>query len=604
MLLLSSSTTLLLSASILLVLCLCNNKVTLAFNNCTVAGVNIPNVWTGNITLSTDLQYTLAYRVLEDKLFIYARAYTTGWVGFGLSERGHMLGSDIVTFYVDKDGIPAAHDRFVNWVAYPFVNVSDGRPYPTIDDCEDWTLLCASEANGFTEALLVRALTTGDGFDRNITNTDQAVVWAVSPDGKDDIAYHTGSNRGSTRINFFTAPLSSSGNANFTAPSDATSYIDVSYSWITTASDTVYTLKSFDLGTTEYHAVAYEFLWLSTAAKKHVHHTILHDCGNTTGAPYTTYTGGPTGGGSVLNQGTCKSFLYVSARGSENQLLPAGVGFRIGGKYARYSVLEFHIDNPDKIVGDSVTAGIRIHVTTNFRIHDAGTMSMGFASGATIPAGQESATYVNTCPKECTSKFAGPINVFQSFLHEHSVGKSIWSEKFSASGVSQGIVNSNQYWNAAFQTVATMNYVLSPNETINTWCVYDTTKQTVGVPFSTPSSAEMCFDFIAFYPAANGLTYCGRNGALSSDVTCGSSQLTNVAPQYASNLHPDFPLSLRVGFNLNGSCAPTISTPVPTLGPNGKVGNSTSSGNVISSNFIITNVVGGVVVVLGSIVGW
>jgi hypothetical protein len=543
---------------------------------------------TNNITLSTEHQYTLAYLIYQGKLFIQLKAQTNGWIGFGLSERGHMLGSDIVTVSVGENGVPDIKDRFVSWVAYPFANESDGRPFPTIDStCQDWSSLCAVEQNGFTSAVLVRSLSTNDEFDRNITNQDQSIVWAISAGGAnpDQVAYHTGSNRGSTRINFFVAPLSSTGNAAFIPPVDTTNFQDIYFTWITTAQDTVYSRKSFDFGTIEYHAIGYEFLWISPYAKQHIHHTILHDCGNTTGYPWTASNGSSAIDGNTLSGGggggedTCRTSLYVGSRGSENQIMPENVGFRVGGRFIRYTMLEMHIDNPDKIVGRNVTGGVRVHLTTTFRQHNAGMMHMGFANGATIPAGQSRVVHVNTCAKECTNTFNGPITVFQSFLHAHATAREMWTEKFSQTGESQGIMNQNQYWNSAFQTATRVNYVLNPGEVLNTWCTFDTSKKTDGVSFGPSSAMEMCYDFISFFPAENGKTQCSRNGALAGSVNCGVNDVFhNAAPEYAPNLNASFPAQFAVGGysygddglnllnnNNNRTCSPMFSTQVPTM---------------------------------------
>lgn len=222
--------------------------------------------FTNEVTLDAASEYTLRYRVDREssRLVIGLRARTTGWMGFGLSESGHMMGSDIVTAAV-VGGQPRVEDRFADWDAYPFDGV-----LPTQDKCNNWDVICSSESDGYSEFIMQRPLDTKDSQDRVVANKDMYVVFAWGT--SDTISYH-GTRRGTTVVNFFN-PVS-----NFTAPADADGFIDVKINNYVLSEDTSqYVLQKFDVGTATKHVVAVQTMFNDQDLPL-VHHLLLHDCG-------------------------------------------------------------------------------------------------------------------------------------------------------------------------------------------------------------------------------------------------------------------------------------------------------------------------------------
>ncbi len=58
------------------------------------------------------------------------------WIGFGISEAGHILGADIVTvIHNPVNGEVIVEDRCVPWEATPLTE--SPLPYPILDEIQD-----------------------------------------------------------------------------------------------------------------------------------------------------------------------------------------------------------------------------------------------------------------------------------------------------------------------------------------------------------------------------------------------------------------------------------------------------------------------------------
>ena len=142
-----------------------------------------------------DVRKTITFNVV---------VHTTGWVGFGLSPNGGMVGSDVVIGWVSSDGRTYFHvsttrthlirshtsqDRLCtktdnskmympilhyacSYIHFPCINIQDRYAFamatPPIDPSQDWTLLSGSESNGYTNLTFTRKWITCDSNDRDI----------------------------------------------------------------------------------------------------------------------------------------------------------------------------------------------------------------------------------------------------------------------------------------------------------------------------------------------------------------------------------------------------------------------------------------------------
>jgi hypothetical protein len=107
---------------------------------------------------------------------------STGWLGFGLSQTGGMLGTDL--FVVEARNLSQATD----------MHVLDARQ-PLLDDCQNWELVSADVSDdGFFLVRVRRALDTGDPQDMKIHcdgDTSYYVSYAIAAWGDEaNYGYH------------------------------------------------------------------------------------------------------------------------------------------------------------------------------------------------------------------------------------------------------------------------------------------------------------------------------------------------------------------------------------------------------------------------------
>lgn len=114
--------------------------------------------------------------------------------------------------------------------------------------------------------------------------------------------------------------------------------------------------------------------------------------------------------------------------------MPREAGFRVK-KGRAFVVVESHYDNPEDIVGNVDSSGVRLYYTNTMRDNDAGSLLIGDSVvdrlGNVVLS---DFVYQHTCPSGCTEKFKEPINIFGSTLHMHTVGREIYTNKFSKNG--------------------------------------------------------------------------------------------------------------------------------------------------------------------------
>lgn len=501
------------------------------------------------------------------QLFLHIRDQVNPkWVGFGLSESGHMLGSDIVSvsfheskFFVD--------DRYVNWTATP---LSSGPSiFPYLDTQNDWTLICGTASSTELTAVVQRSLDTKDKNDRVIKTGSVPVVYAWG-NCTDKIDYH-GANRGTASVAFIEDPSELP-----FPPADATGTIDLLYNpgYVLEGGDTYYLCQSFDLGPDDLQIVAVAPFLNSSShqVNQMVHHILLHNYGNEITSDYTFNVGMTTPcfarhglshdlsgeGNSPLGRSQNQGLISAWALGGGPLLFPLEAGFTIGANTTRYVILEMHINNPTKNNELLISnVGVKIYTTKVPRKYESASLVVGDVNLQFQPIGYGSNIhYESTCPRQCTQKLASEVKIFASFLHMHNYGRQAWSTIYrfqnttSNEITSSEIIDGRQFWNNGFQVISQVDHVLYPGDQISSHCVYDTTKINHAVNFAGSSTDEMCMHFLFIYPASavfNQGQICGISDG-GSDTECGSGSNLGIP-----NPIPDgqflFPRSLYFGPN-------------------------------------------------------
>ena len=98
--------------------------------------------------------------------------------------------------------------------------------------------------------------------------------------------------------------------------------------------------------------------------------------------------------------GQCKKVLAAWAIGAGPFTYPEQSGLAIGGEdFHPFLMLEVHYNNPEKKAGIIDSSGIKFHVTSRLRQHDAGIMELGliYNDWMAIPPLARDFTLSGTC---------------------------------------------------------------------------------------------------------------------------------------------------------------------------------------------------------------
>jgi hypothetical protein len=551
----------------------CWSLAVLAAAPAAVLGADCPAIgadWT-TVELDPSISFVVHHKVVDSTtLHVRLEAQNTGWLGFGIAEfsSGHMKGADMVTAMV-KNGDVIADDRYADFSATtysPSTSYANGYQDLTalVDVHNDWTFVSGSEAGGVTSVWLSRPLVTGDHQDRDVVSGPNRIVWSWG--GADSVSYH-GANRGAGMITFF----GSSTAVEIPAHDGKWSFVMDGYD-VPSTQITTYACRGFTFPTDkERHIVAFRPINVS----QYNHHAIVHICqANSYFDQHATSqlcsyhpTGSIPGTSSNPNSGTggsplgetaagCSGLMYSWAVGMGDFILPEAAGFRVGTGAITHIIMEIHYDNP------ALTSNVKDHmgfeayyVENTLRTHDAASIIIGdpivkfgdvtsapYTTGH-IPAQTTQVHREATCPGSCTTSFSGDITVFCHGLHMHYYGRKIYTEKYDTSGNYVGIAGRRiDYWDNGYQQLQQASYTISPGESLQTHCYWNTAAFSYAseVTFGVPASYEMCMDFLFYYPAQTRNSYplamCGvaEIGGVGDITLCGS----------LSQGYPDFALPI------------------------------------------------------------
>jgi hypothetical protein len=275
---------------------------------------------TGNVTKGAAVFWSISDDERYVDLAVVARA--SGWLGFGLSDAGGMLGSDMMLFEAAKP------DTVVD--AY----VLEERQ-PQEDDCQNWEFVNSSTDGGFLIVEARRLLVTGDLQDIPIlddSNYGVPVQRIIAAWGDDEtFAYH-GPNRARGAIRWFSKVADEEsifrqamdaqadgsffiGSSNYTVPAVDTYYADM----CTAGSGIRAQGVPLDDGVT---IIGFE----PVVTSEHVHHYVVyssHEENENATCDFSVYT----------------ELAYVWAPGDPPLLFPDFLGAPLGGSDGSRSFL-------------------------------------------------------------------------------------------------------------------------------------------------------------------------------------------------------------------------------------------------------------------------
>ena len=208
------------------------------------------------------MNFTLDWSLGAQSITLRLRAATSGWLGVGFSETGHMLGADIVTVSVDAtSNITTVTDRNCPWSAMPLQSAPSIFPVADSPQCsQDWGLVCGFGTAAYTEVWITRQLNTGDPQDRQLGT------------GLTTLIYAWGGSGASLSVDFGTSGATPA----FVPPSDTATYVDLNFStYLTYGVDTQYVCQGFQLDGSQRHVVAVNVLLPSGPFLPLIHHVLV-----------------------------------------------------------------------------------------------------------------------------------------------------------------------------------------------------------------------------------------------------------------------------------------------------------------------------------------
>ncbi|GMH44425.1 hypothetical protein BSKO_12377 [Bryopsis sp. KO-2023] len=211
----------------------------------------------------------------------------------------------------------------------------------------------------------------------------------------------------------------------------------------------------------------------------------------------------------------CEETLFLWAPGADYDF-PKETAFPVGKGTNRVGFeVEMHYDNPLEKKGETDGSGIRFHMTTTPRKHEAGILwTGGILSVGAIPP--KTKTYSSTVFQVKIDDQIAPdgIVLFGFLPHMHFLGRRMWSEKLQRKPGSEGILEDlselekvedlgrDDAWTFNNQRSIAMDSMRIQNgDYIAVTCLYDSDERDEVTVGNIGSYDEMCIAFYTFYPA-------------------------------------------------------------------------------------------------------
>eukprot|EP01080_Neovahlkampfia_damariscottae_P009850 gene9850-2173_t len=452
---------------------------------------NIHSKYKNSVKL--DENYTLLWKLSnQNKTVNFAiDCKTTGWVGVGFSLHGKMApSSDFFMAYIDTKGKVHASDRYSLSRVEPKTDVELGGT-------EDFKLVSGREENGRYLFEFSRDAVTKDRFDIPIQLEGHTnLIWAYS-DKKpvnigDPLSFH---NRfGSIEVTFGEParerPL----------PDKDVVKTPIQFdNYKLTGKHTEYVCKNFkysELGlNTESHAVKFEPIIDNAQV---LHHIVIYEC------DFNVNTSAPVF--DCINDMPRCEFSYIWAIGAKSFYTPKEAGIRVAGRKLDNIILQIHYDNRDEDPKHIDSSGIMMYSTPHFRRYDAGVLSLGVPLGQIrIPPKQQQYSISNICQNSCSTD---KIFLFGYLLHMHLIGSEI-ETRIHRNGREIKVIELKDWdFDRQEQVALEEEFPIYKDDLFFTKCNYNSMSRTNVTRGGLPSTDEMCYNFLSYYPKNNGPAHC------------------------------------------------------------------------------------------------
>eukprot|EP00245_Coleochaete_scutata_P017234 TRINITY_DN834_c0_g4_i1.p1 TRINITY_DN834_c0_g4~~TRINITY_DN834_c0_g4_i1.p1 ORF type:complete len:1008 (-),score=127.44 TRINITY_DN834_c0_g4_i1:889-3912(-) len=496
----------------------CNNKnvyyafvaVTLTVLLCTMATVSTAldtSSYAGMEQLDPGFLLYWQLNQPDSSIRFAIKAKTAGYVALGISEVGAMVGSDIMIGTLEE-GMAVVIDAF----AYNKTQVNGLGSGVVPDSQQDIKTIAGEEytdENGDTWTVIefTRKLNSSDCNDRPIAEGTNQIIWAM---GSTDLGTYHGSRRGGTQLAFYgvvpnTVIPQGHEVHNLTAPV-----------YNVPANYTTYACNTFNLTFPEKRHISSYSVILDTNAPESVHHVLVHACSEEE-IPNVLNRKPNTEDGNL----GCSRTLFLWAVGGKPVVLPDFAGLPVGrGTGATVVVMQVHYTNPEGRTDIVDRSGISFTIAPELRPIDAGVFATGpyfIEPQIRIPPKTASWKLESTCSSGCTTQgIRGNITIIGTTLHQHLLGKQLWTKLYRNSQEITTIGRAD-YYDFEFQTMVRppRPVVVFPGDVLKTTCIWDSSNRNDVTLGGESTQNEMCMNYMLYYPLQENLVGGCHNGCLN-----------------------------------------------------------------------------------------
>jgi len=200
----------------------------------------------------------------------------------------------------------------------------------------------------------------------------------------------------------------------------------------------------------------------------------------------------------------CNMF-YIWAVGARPFNTPNNVGFQIGSQFNNI-VMQVHYDNMFNLKNQFDSSGIKVYSTPNFRLYTAGIMILGVnLPQINIPPKLIDYKIENSCNNTCSKE---DINIFSYGFHMHTIGKKISTEIWRDNKLISYQDDNDYDFNKQDLRIFNEEIILKKYDILISKCSYNSLNRLNITKGGLPSSDEMCFNYVFFYPKKSGPQSC------------------------------------------------------------------------------------------------
>lgn len=188
------------------------------------------------------------------------------------------------------------------------------------------------------------------------------------------------------------------------------------------------------------------------------------------------------------------------APGGGNFELPPEAGFPVEG--STHWVVQVHYNNARGLANQTDNSGYQLCETDELRPNDAGILAFGSMDFAIPPR----SNFEVTCDYKLDEKYQG-VTFFGASPHMHTQGVSIGTTRIpGGSGTPEVIFEQKPFRFENQENFKLDHKRVAPGDVMRTTCAWkNTTEQTIR--FGENTADEMCFNFLAYYPAIPDMTF-------------------------------------------------------------------------------------------------